>query len=471
MILLLALIASLQFSPDSTSRIIGTWVDHDSSTLGVTQIVISNKNGGLDAHAWGACAPVDCDWGTTPITVKDGTPTAVFHTGPIVTTMYFVILPNDMLMAVYKSESKESPEFKDQDHTESFDREKANANDESARRVLEKVAEAYSNLTAAEFEFEEASQHTNQSTASRSKRQTHLWIASSGRLRGETFLLGERAILISDGKTYWTYFPESNQYTAYPAGPRVSVIDGYRSIDQVHGSMSVSSSERLGDVDCTLVKILRPGRVRILWIDPKTNFVLRDDVTRTITTPANSTTIHTVTTFSVARAVPSVNEQQFSFDPQKMQAQARDEVQRKARTESVGTQAPDFALNDLGNQPIKLSELKGKVVLLDFWATWCAPCRAALPDLELLNRDFKDKGLVVLGVDDEDAKDQAAFLDKFGYTFRSLVDPDDKVKNLFGAGGIPTTVLIDQKGTIQVFDTGTSSYDSLREAVRKTGIS
>ena len=471
MILLLALIASLQFSLDSTSRMIGAWVNHDSSTRGVTEIVISNKNGGLDAHAWGSCVPVDCDFGTTPITVKDGTPTAVFHTGPIVTTMYFVILPNDMLTAVYKSESKESPEFKDQDHTESFDREKADANDESARRVLEKVAEAYSNLTAAEFVFEEASQHTNQSTASRSKSQTHLWIASSGRLRGETSFLGERAILISDGKTYWMYFPQSNQYTAYPAGPRVSIIDDYRSMDQVHGSMRISGSARLGDVDCTLVRIVRPGSARVLWIDPTTNFILKDDATRTITTPANSTTIHTVTTFSLARAVPSVNEQQFSFDPQKMQAKARDEVQRKARTESVGTQAPDFALNDLGNQPIKLSELKGKVVLLDFWATWCAPCRAALPDLELLNRDFKDKGLVVLGVDGEDAKDQAAFLDKFGYTFRSLVDPDDIVKNMFGAGGIPTTVLIDQKGTIQVFDTGTSSYDSLREAVRKTGIS
>ncbi|HTZ49458.1 MAG TPA: TlpA disulfide reductase family protein, partial [Verrucomicrobiae bacterium] len=170
-------------------------------------------------------------------------------------------------------------------------------------------------------------------------------------------------------------------------------------------------------------------------------------------------------------AVPSVDEQQFSFDPQKVQAKARDEVQRKARTESVGTPAPDFALNDLGSHAIKLSEMKGKVVLLDFWATWCAPCREALPDLELLNRDFKDKGLVVLGVDAEDAKDQAEFLSKFGYTFRSLVDYGDKVKNLFGVGGIPTTVLIDQKGTIQIFDTGTSTYDSLREAVRKTGIS
>jgi Predicted periplasmic protein (DUF2092) len=254
MIRLLALLTSLQFSSDSTSRTVGTWVNHDSSTLGVTQIVISDKNGGLDAHAWGSCTPVDCDWGTTPITVKDGTPTAEFHTGPIVTTMYFIILPNDTLMAVYKSESKEGPKFKDQDHTESFDREKVNASDESARRVLEKVAETYSNLTAAEFEFEEASQHTNQSTALRSEKRTHLLIASSGRLREETLILGERTILISDGKTFWTYFPESNQYTAYPAGRRVPVIDGYRSIDQVYGSISVSSSQRLDEVDCTLVK-------------------------------------------------------------------------------------------------------------------------------------------------------------------------------------------------------------------------
>ncbi len=199
-------------------------------------------------------------------------------------------------------------------------------------------------------------------------------------------------------------------------------------------------------------------------------FCFGDEVTRTISTLPNSATIHTVTTFSVARAVLGAEEQQFSFDPQKVHAKARDEVQRKARTESVGTQAPDFALNDLGNQPIKLSELKGKVVLLDFWATWCAPCLAALPDLELLNRDFKDKGLVVVGINGEDAKDQAAFLNKFGYTFRSAVDQDDKVKNLLGVGGIPTTVLIDQKGTIQVFDSGTSSYNSLREEVRKTGM-
>ena len=110
---------------------------------------------------------------------------------------------------------------------------------------------------------------------------------------------------------------------------------------------------------------------------------------------------------------------------------------------------------------------KGKVVLVEFWATWCVPCREALPNLELLHRDFRDKGLLVLGVDMEEPKDQAAFLEKFGYTFRSLVDANEKVMNLYGVGGIPVTVLIDKDGNIQMFDTGGSSYDSLRETLRK----
>jgi len=64
-------------------------------------------------------------------------------------------------------------------------------------------------------------------------------------------------------------------------------------------------------------------------------------------------------------------------------------------------------------------------------------------------------------------EDQAAFMEKFGYTFRSLVGPNDKIKNLYNVNGIPTIVLIDQEGNIQMFDMGTACYDSLRETLRK----
>lgn len=410
MILLLALIASLQFPPDSTNQFIGTWLNHASSNVGVTQIVITSENGILSAHAWGLCVPSDCDWGIAPLTLKDGTETAVFHTGPVVTTMYLVRMPNDTLLAAYKSEFKDRSEFKDQDHTESFDREKRNPNDESARRLLKRVADAYGSLTSAEFAFEVADQSTNRSTATRSKSLTHLFISSSGRLRQETSGSGERTIRISDGKTVWTYFPESNQYEMYSAGDqRISIADRYRSIDQVRGSTNITGSEHLGDVDCTAVKIERPDSVRILWIDPKTNFILKDDATRTVSAPPNSETLHSVTTFSIARVLPSMDEQLFSFDPQKVAAKPREELQRQARTKSVGTQAPDFTLFDLENKPVRLSALKGKAVLLDFWATWCPPCREALPNVELLNREFKEKGLIVLGVDARRPKTKPRF--------------------------------------------------------------
>ena len=468
MILLLALFTWLPFSPDSTNPLVGTWLNHDQATLGVTQIVITQENGVLFAHSWGACTPTDCDQGVTELTVKEGTATAVFHAGPTATTMYFVHLPNDKLVVEYKMEFHDRPDLKDTDLVVLFERQKPEQNDQNASALLTKVGQAYGDLTTAELQFDYTYQSTDQAITTHSRSHTSLLFSSSGKWRGETSGSGERSIEISDRKTVWEYFPESHQYIALPRGNLGNtIVDRYRSITQTRGSATVTGSAHLGDVDCTLVKIDRPDSVRILWIDPKTNFILKDDVTATFRTPTSSTTSHSVTTFSPVRILPSADEQLFSFDPEKVQAKPREQLRQQAQTKSVGTPAPDFTLLDLENRPLRLSEVKGKVVLLDFWATWCVPCREALPNLELLHRDFRDKGLLVLGVNTEESKDQAAFLEKFGYTFRSVVDANEKVKNLYGVGGIPVTVLIDKEGNIQMFDTGGSSYDSLRETLRK----
>ena len=468
MILLLALIASLPFSPDSTNQLVGTWLNQDPSNMGVVQIVIAEEDGVLRAHSWGACAPIDCDWGVTALTLKEGVPTAVFNAGPATTTMYFVHLPNDKLLAVYKTDFGHDSGHNNRDHTELFERQKPDPNDANARALLKKVGEAYGNLTTAELQFDYTHESADQTSTTHSSSHTRLFVSSSGKWRGETSGTGERSIGISDGKTTWVYFPESNQYIAYPAGNlRNTIVDRYRSTDKTRGSAAITGSEHLGDVDCTLVKIERTDSVRTLWIDPKTNFIRKDDVTTTSTKPISSMTSHSVTTFAPVRVLPAADEQLFSFDPEKVQAKPREQVRQQAQTKSVGTPAPDFTLLDLESRPLRLSEVKGKVVLLDFWATWCVPCREALPNLELLHRDFGDKGLLVLGVDTEEPKDQTAFLQKFGYTFRSLVDANEKVKNLYGVGGIPVTVLIDKNGNIQMFDTGGSSYDSLRETLRK----
>jgi peroxiredoxin len=118
--------------------------------------------------------------------------------------------------------------------------------------------------------------------------------------------------------------------------------------------------------------------------------------------------------------------------------------------------APDFTLKDLGGKTIKLSQFKGKVVLVNFWATWCPPCVFEMPSLEALHGKYKGKGLVVLGIslDDEPARDVPGFLAKFKkergvkITY-PLVVGDESVGDAFGGiRGIPTTFLIDRKGNI-----------------------
>jgi hypothetical protein len=155
MILLLAFLASFPLSLDFTNQLVGTWLNRDSSTRRVTQIVITNENGVVLAHSWsGACTPTDCDWGVTEVTLSEGTLTATFNVGPDTTTMYFVRLPNSELLAVYKTESKGTPEFKDKDHAELFDRQKPDPSNENARALLRKVAQTYGNLTTAELQFD-----------------------------------------------------------------------------------------------------------------------------------------------------------------------------------------------------------------------------------------------------------------------------------------------------------------------------
>jgi peroxiredoxin/outer membrane lipoprotein-sorting protein len=463
MILLLALFALLSISPDSTNQIIGTWLNPDQATPDLTEAVITQENGVLRAHFWAACSPMDCDWGVTDLVLKEGTQSAVFHLGPIETIMYVVRLPNDKLLVQYNTEHSDRPDFNDSDHTVLFERQKPDPKDEIARPVLKKVGEAYKSLNTVELQFDYDNQTTDQVSASRYRTHSRLLLAP-GKSRRETSGPGERWLEISDGKTVWVYFPESNQYTTFPQGNlRHSIADRYGSIDQTRGTASIADSARLDGVDCTVVKIERSDSVRTLWIDPKTNLILKDDDVTTYKTH----TAHSVTTFSPVRVLPTVDEQLFTFDPQRVQAKPREQLQREATTKSVGKQAPAFSLHDVENKPLNLSDLKGKVVLLDFWATWCPPCRAELPNLELLHRDFKEKGLLVLGVDSEEPTDQAAFMEKFGYTFRSLVDPNDKIKNLYNVSGIPTTVLIDKEGNIQMFDMGTASYDSLREKLSK----
>jgi peroxiredoxin len=107
-----------------------------------------------------------------------------------------------------------------------------------------------------------------------------------------------------------------------------------------------------------------------------------------------------------------------------------------------------FTLTALDGKSYSLAALRGKIVLLNFWATWCPPCRKEMPDMEKLSHAFAGKGLVVLAVSDEDRGTVAPFIEKQKYTFPVLLDPERKVHEAFDVEGIPKSFIFDRQGRL-----------------------
>lgn len=120
----------------------------------------------------------------------------------------------------------------------------------------------------------------------------------------------------------------------------------------------------------------------------------------------------------------------------------------KLEADDQNRQHANFTLTDLQGKSWTLSELRGKVVLVNFWATWCPPCRKEMPDLEALYRRFKGEGLVVLAISDEDAAKVRPFIGGRQVTYPILLDPGRKVNDVFQIQGIPKSFVYDRDGKL-----------------------
>jgi peroxiredoxin len=122
---------------------------------------------------------------------------------------------------------------------------------------------------------------------------------------------------------------------------------------------------------------------------------------------------------------------------------------RGSRPPRIGTAAPDFTVQD-ADRTVTLSDLHGKVVVLNFWATWCAPCVEEMPSLVQLQQRFKDKGLSVVGVSiDVDGDAYRKFLKDYKIDFVTVRDPDQKTSSLYGTFKWPETYIIDRDGIVR----------------------
>jgi peroxiredoxin len=116
----------------------------------------------------------------------------------------------------------------------------------------------------------------------------------------------------------------------------------------------------------------------------------------------------------------------------------------------VGAPAPEVVLKDLQGQEVKLSDLRGKIVLLNFWATWCKPCKEEMPAMQTSYDKLRDQGFVVLAINElEDTERVAEHVRTHNHTFLVVMDHDNHVANRYGVVGLPASFLVDRQGIVR----------------------
>lgn len=139
---------------------------------------------------------------------------------------------------------------------------------------------------------------------------------------------------------------------------------------------------------------------------------------------------------------------------------------------NIGDKVQDFTLKDMEGRPVSLSDFKGQKVILNFWATWCPPCRGEMPEFEELDRELRSsKEAVLLAVNMTDGRREtkakvAGFMKKEGYGMRVLLDEKGQAADIFSIRGIPTTAVIDGDGKLRSLVVGATTKSAVMKAVR-----
>jgi cytochrome c biogenesis protein CcmG/thiol:disulfide interchange protein DsbE len=130
--------------------------------------------------------------------------------------------------------------------------------------------------------------------------------------------------------------------------------------------------------------------------------------------------------------------------------------------------APDFTLDTYGGETYTLSELRGQVVVVNFWASWCQPCASEAPALEATWQDYQDRGVVFLGVDYVDSEAQAReYLTKYGVTYPNGPDLGTRISDAYHIRGVPETFIINADGEVTFFAQQALTYEQLSAEIDK----
>lgn len=317
------------------------------------------------------------------------------------------------------------------------------------------------------------------------------------------------SLLVSDGKAEWLYHPDEGLYTKKiatgddPAPPSDLSALGSADFELFEVALKLreqlaqlpnryQSAERVPDemldlegrqIPCRVIRVRNQDLKKpvpegssfekTIWIEKDTG-VIRKIVTHahgpSLMPPHSVQDSDATELFTMAELDAPASNDTFTFAPPATARMVNDFSSLSA-ADLTGTAAPDFVLKSPDGKQISLSALRGKNVLLDFWATWCVPCIAVMPQMADLYQQTKNKGLVFISIDeDQDGKTAADFLAKRHESWTNFHD-DGEMGTIFKNSGLPLTVLINAEGKIVYYKSGAggNSFNDLRSAVANLG--
>lgn len=368
----------------------------------------------------------------------------------------------------------------------------SSATAQDATQLMEQVGASFDALESYErqldmtMDIEVAGQTSKQVMSAKEQ------VVPPGKHRSEVTMMGVTFLTVSDGETTWTYNPMVKQYTEQTAasidgGPKtagMSITESQLAGATKGATITYTEALTVGDreIECHVVTIdpsaipPQPGvtldGVR-LWLSESSPFILKLETrVRDIPTPmgaAKGVITNTLASFSVDEPI---DDGVFAFEaPDGAEKVEEFASQGPATPKSPleGKPAPDFTGTTLAGETVTLSALRGKVVLVDFWATWCGPCRMELPHIQKL-RDEHGGELEILAVSNEKLGTIQRYVEAKGYTFTTVHDPSRSISGLYGVSSLPTVVIVDGEGTVTSHLIGLRSEEALRGALADAGL-
>lgn len=392
-----------------------------------------------------------------------------------------------------------------------------------AKELLKKVHENYGNIKTFHFEGQTVMEMKGDGFFMRMEMPFTVASGKPGQKLTRMKAFAINTVQVSDGQAEWVYMPVQKQFTKKPLD-KADLSDSASPFEhgQVEGMKMVTISEeqlkelrtarivreevlevRGQSINCYVVeadfdskivapaagktqmddKLEKPSTINMtFWVDKERQIILRNTfdaggaMAEIFKIFGDTSEFKMTTTISLAKVNEPLADLLFAFTPpadakeveqfdSKLAGLFKDE---EPESESlIGTDAVSFSLADLNGRQFSMDKLRGKVVVIDFWASWCGPCRETMPHVEKLHKEFKDKGVVVLGINDEKVADAKQFVQKHGYTFPTLIDAESSVSEQYGVQAIPQTLVIDRDGKIVAQFFGTGQAGNLRDTVKE----